>query len=41
MICNAAEGVGEPWLRIDTVEIGGFNQGIDDDLSDVSAYRAK
>ena len=30
MICDAAEGVSEPCLRIDTVELGGFNQGIDD-----------
>ena len=30
MICDAAEGVSEPCLRIDTVELSGFNQGIDD-----------
>ena len=30
MICDAAEGVGEPCLRIDTVELGGLNQRIND-----------
>jgi hypothetical protein len=29
MICDAAEGVGEPCLRIGTVELGGFNQRIE------------
>ena len=38
MICDAAEGVGEPCLRIDTVELGGFNQGIDDGRGFTAAF---
>ena len=30
VVCDAAEGIGEPGLRIDAVELGGLNQGIDD-----------
>jgi hypothetical protein len=29
MICDAAEHVGEPRLRIDVVELGGVDQRID------------
>ena len=38
MICDAAEGVGDPCLRIDTVELGGFNQGIDDGRGFTAAF---
>jgi hypothetical protein len=38
MIYEAAEGVGEPCLRIDTVELGGFNQGIDDGRGFTAAF---
>jgi len=40
MICDAAEGegVGEPCLRIDTVELGGYDQGIDDGRGFTAAF---
>jgi hypothetical protein len=30
VVCDAAQGIGEPGLRIDAVQLGGLNQGIDD-----------
>jgi hypothetical protein len=30
VVCDAAEGIGKPSLWIDTVELCGLNQGIDD-----------
>lgn len=38
MICDAAEGVGEQCLRIGTVELGGFNQSIDDSRGFTAAF---
>ena len=30
VVCNASKGIGEPCLRINAVQLGGFDQGISD-----------
>jgi hypothetical protein len=38
VIRTTAEGIGDPCLRIDTVELGGFNQGINDGRGFAAAF---
>jgi hypothetical protein len=38
VISTTAEGIGDPCLRIDTIELGGFNQGINDGPGFTAAF---
>lgn len=40
MVGDAVEGVGEPCLRVDAVELGGFDQCVDDGCGFAAPFRS-
>jgi hypothetical protein len=40
VVCDAAQGIGEPGLRIDAVQLGGLNHCIDDGCGFAATFRS-